>query len=224
MIRLSKVSKTYSLTSQANKALVDVNLQIHQGEFVSVMGPSGCGKSTLLNIIGLIDMPTQGSYKFLGEELSRKSESELVRLRRNSIGFIFQNFNLIEHLSIAENVGIPLAYAHVSKTKLKFRVREVLELVGLENQASEQPSQLSGGQQQRVAIARAVVNSPEIILADEPTGNLDSEMGDSIVEMLSVLNQEGTTVLMATHSMERASAASRFISLSDGKITNQDEN
>jgi putative ABC transport system ATP-binding protein len=182
------------------------------------MGPSGCGKSTLLNVVGLTDRPTAGSYIFDGEDVSHYRESRLVNLRKHHIGFVFQSFNLLDDLSVYENIELPLLYQNVARAERKSRVREVLELVGLEARAKHRPAQLSGGQQQRVAVARAVVGDPKLILADEPTGNLDSQNGEDIMGMLATLNEQGTTILMVTHSAEHAARAQRTIEMRDGRV------
>ncbi len=218
MIALSGISKTYRAAKLETTALDAITLTIAKSEFVAVMGPSGCGKSTLLNVIGLADRPTAGTYIFDGEDVSRYPESRLVNLRKHSIGFIFQNFNLLEDLSVYENIELPLLYQNVAGARRKSRVREVLELVGLEARAKHRPAQLSGGQQQRVAVARAVVGDPKLILADEPTGNLDSQNGQEILSMLTTLNEQGTTIVMVTHSAEHAAHAQRTIEVRDGRI------
>jgi putative ABC transport system ATP-binding protein len=218
MITLTKVRKTYHTRDLETLALSEVSLTIAEGEFVAVMGPSGCGKSTLLNIVGMIDRPDEGSYLFDGTEVSTLSERGLLDFRKRSIGFIFQSFNLIEELSVEENVALPLLYQGLSKAMRRQRVREVLELVGLDHRARHRPSQLSGGQQQRVAVARAVVGDPKLILADEPTGNLDSQNGAEVMEMLQTLNEQGTTIVMVTHSPSHAAQAHRTINFLDGKV------
>jgi putative ABC transport system ATP-binding protein len=218
MIRLSNISKAYRTRDLETTALNAVNIEIGQGEFVAVMGPSGCGKSTLLNIIGMIDTPTGGTYHFGDEELSGKSESALVSFRKRNVGFIFQNFNLIDDLTVYENVELPLLYQNIPKPERRTRVREVLELVDLSHRAGHKPDQLSGGQQQRVAVARAVVGDPRLILADEPTGNLDTKNGEEVMQMLETLNEQGTTILMVTHSPSHGERAQRIINMLDGKV------
>lgn len=218
MIKLSQISKTFRAGNVETTALNDVSLQIQEGEFVAVMGPSGCGKSTLLNIIGLIENPDSGSYNFNGHELAGLSENELVDFRKENIGFIFQAFNLIDDHTVFENVELPLVYAGMPKKERAVRVREVLELVDLAHRADHRPGQLSGGQQQRVAVARAVVCDPKLILADEPTGNLDSKNGEEVMQMLEILNQEGATILMVTHSPAHGERAHRVIHMLDGKV------
>jgi putative ABC transport system ATP-binding protein len=218
MITLKNVRKLYRTNDLETTALDDVSLQINKGEFVAAMGPSGCGKSTLLNVIGMIDAPTSGQY-FLGDvEVSKYPESKLVELRKRHIGFVFQSFNLIDDLSVYENVELPLLYQQVSAAQRRSRVREVLELVDLQSRAKHKPSQLSGGQQQRVAVARAVVGDPKLIVADEPTGNLDTKNGDDVMDMLTTLNEQGATILMVTHSPAHARRAHRVVNFLDGRI------
>lgn len=202
-------------------ALNDVNIEILEGEFVAVMGPSGCGKSTLLNIVGMIDTPNSGEYYFDNQEVGQQSENDLVDLRKKNIGFIFQNFNLIDSLTVQENVSLPLLYLNVPKKQREISVREALELVDLNGRAKHKPQELSGGQQQRVAIARAVVSDPKLILADEPTGNLDTKNGDDVMNMLGVLKEQGASILMVTHSPEHGSRADRIIEMLDGHIVQQ---
>jgi putative ABC transport system ATP-binding protein len=218
MITLSSVSKRYRTTDLETTALNDVNIEIDKGEFVAVMGPSGCGKSTLLNIIGLIDSPTSGHYLLDGEDVARYGEDRLTDVRMHSVGFIFQNFNLIDDLSVEENVELPLVYQNLGRAARRSRVREVLELVDLQARARHKPTQLSGGQQQRVAVARAVVTDPKLIVADEPTGNLDTRNGEDVMDMLTTLNQQGATILMVTHSPSHAGRANRLINLLDGRV------
>jgi putative ABC transport system ATP-binding protein len=218
MIRLSNLRKVYRAGEVETNALDGVNITIAKGEFVAITGPSGCGKSTLLNILGMIDKPTSGTYELDGAEISRTPESKLVHLRKKHLGFVFQSFNLIDELSVRDNVGLPLLYCGVSSSERKERVREVLELVGLNPRARHKPAQLSGGQQQRVAIARAVVNDPKLILADEPTGNLDTKNGREVMDMLHVLNEHGATIVMVTHSPSDAAEAQRIIPMLDGRV------
>ena len=218
MLRLEHVSKIYRASDVETAALDDVSLEVRAGEFLAVMGPSGCGKSTLLNILGLIDSPTQGAYWFLGEDIARCSEEQLTLHRRARVGFVFQSFNLIDDLTVYENVELPLLYQNVPRTQRRARVREVLELVDLRPREKHKPAQLSGGQQQRVAVARAVVCDPKLILADEPTGNLDTRNGEEVLGMLDTLNQQGTTILMVTHSHEHASRAHRIVNMLDGNV------
>jgi putative ABC transport system ATP-binding protein len=210
--------KTYRAGDVETTALDGVNMEIRKGEFVAIMGPSGCGKSTLLNILGMIDRPSSGKYELDGVDVSRFSEGKLVGLRKKHLGFVFQSFNLIDELSVRDNVALPLLYCGVAAAERKERVREVLELVGLDARARHKPTQLSGGQQQRVAIARAVVNDPKLILADEPTGNLDSKNGREVLDMLHVLHQHGSTIAMVTHNAADASEAERTIHMLDGRV------
>jgi len=218
VITLEGIRKLYRADNVEPAALANVNLQIDQGEFVAVMGPSGCGKSTLLNIVGMIDTPSDGEYSFCGENVAPYPESKLVEIRRRHLGFVFQSFNLIDDLTVYENVELPLLYQNVPRNQRKARVREVLELVDLRPREKHKPAQLSGGQQQRVAVARAVVCDPKLILADEPTGNLDTKNGEEVLGMLDTLNQQGTTILMVTHSHEHASRAHRIVNMLDGKV------
>ena len=222
MFRLSNVSKIYSTSSIETTALDEVSLDIDEGEFVAVMGPSGCGKSTLMNILGMIDAPTTGGYYFFDHDISGYSPQRLAALRKGNVGFIFQSFNLIDELDVFENVELPLLYQHIRRSRRKTLVREALELVGLSSRMSHLPSQLSGGQQQRVAVARAIVGDPKLILADEPTGNLDSRNGEEVLGMLRVLNEQGATILMVTHSPEHARAANRLVTMLDGRIVRSD--
>lgn len=219
MLTLTGLTKIFRTSDVETAALADITLQIKPGEFVAVTGPSGCGKSTLLNILGLLDSPSGGSYSFFGEEVAERPEAELTRLRRQRIGFVFQSFNLIDDLTVAENVEVALLYRGVPKTKRRDRVRAALEGVGMSHRAAHRPRQLSGGQQQRVAIARALVSEPSLILADEPTGNLDTQNGDAILQMLIEAAAAGVTVVMVTHSPAHAAAAHRIISLLDGRVT-----
>ncbi|HEX6996428.1 MAG TPA: ABC transporter ATP-binding protein [Gammaproteobacteria bacterium] len=223
MIRLSRITKKYRTAELETTALDGVDFEITSGEFVAVMGPSGCGKSTLLNIVGLIDNPSSGQYFFGDREISKYSEDKLARLRKGNVGFIFQSFNLIDELDVYENVELPLLYQKISKRQRRNLVREALELVGLSARAKHKPDQLSGGQQQRVAVARAVVGNPKLILADEPTGNLDSKNGEEVMDMLTTLNEQGTTVLMVTHSPAHAARAHRIVHLLDGRIVPADQ-
>ena len=218
MITLKGIRKLYRADNVETAALANVSLQIDKGEFVAVMGPSGCGKSTLLNIVGMIDTPTAGQYLFSGEDVAPYPESRLVEIRRRHLGFVFQSFNLIDDLTVFENVELPLLYQNVPRAQRKARVREVLELVDLRPREKHKPAQLSGGQQQRVAVARAVVCDPKLILADEPTGNLDTKNGEEVLGMLDTLNEQGATILMVTHSHEHAARAHRIINMLDGKV------
>ncbi len=221
MIRLKNLSKVYTTEEVETTALNNINLEIKQGEFVAIMGPSGCGKSTLLNILGLLDNPSSGQY-FLGEqEVSGYSERQRAQLRKGSIGFVFQSFNLIDELTVFENVELPLLYLKVPPAERKQRVEEVLDRMGIIHRRNHFPQQLSGGQQQRVAISRAIVANPKVILADEPTGNLDSANGEEVMKLLAQLHQSGTTVVMVTHSPHDAGYAGRIVNLFDGKIVSE---
>ena len=218
MIKLDNISKIYSTEEVQTTSLNGVSLEIKEGEFVAIMGPSGCGKSTLLNIMGLIDTPTEGTYLLNGKDVSTLTENERTDIRKGVIGFVFQSFNLIDELNVNENVELPLLYMGVPAKERKERVLEVLRRMNMSQRGKHFPSQLSGGQQQRVAIARAVIGNPKIILADEPTGNLDSKNGLEVMELLSQLNAEGTTIIMVTHSQHDATYANRIINLYDGQI------
>jgi putative ABC transport system ATP-binding protein len=218
VINLSDATKVYGTTDVETVALDGVTMKIEEGEFVAVMGPSGCGKSTLLNVLGMIDVLTSGSYVFESEELAGRSEDQLVSIRKKKLGFVFQSFNLIDELTVYQNVELPLLYRRLPVAERRTRVREVLELVGLSNRARHKPAQLSGGQQQRVAIARAVVGDPRFILADEPTGNLDTKNSEEVMGMLQTLNEQGSTIVMVTHSPTDASKAHRIIDMLDGRI------
>ena len=217
-LRTENLRKVFSTDVVETHALNGVSIDIHDGEFVAIMGPSGCGKSTLLNILGMLDTPTEGTYMLDGREVSTLKEDERTAYRRGKIGFVFQSFNLIEELNVAENVGLPLGYLGIKGEKRRKLVAETLERMGISHRATHHPNQLSGGQQQRVAIARAVVCKPGLVLADEPTGNLDSKNGIEVMELLRELNREGTTVVMVTHSQRDASYADRVINLFDGQI------
>lgn len=217
-LRTEDLKKVFRTDVVKTVALNGVSIDIHDGEFVAIMGPSGCGKSTLLNILGMLDTPTDGTYWLEGREVSKLKEDDRTAYRRGKIGFVFQSFNLIEELNVTENVGLPLGYLGVKGEERRKRVAETLERMGITHRASHYPNQLSGGQQQRVAIARAVVSRPGLILADEPTGNLDSKNGIEVMELLRELNREGTTVVMVTHSQRDASYADRIINLFDGQI------
>jgi putative ABC transport system ATP-binding protein len=221
MIRVKDLEKVYTTEEVETTALASINLEIKEGEFVSIMGPSGCGKSTLLNLLGLLDNPTQGEYHLLGEEVSKYSERKRANLRKGSIGFVFQSFNLIDELTIFENVELPLLYLGVSASRRKKRVEEVLEHMQIMARRNHFPQQVSGGQQQRVAVARAVVAEPKLILADEPTGNLDSKHGDEVMSLLGSLNEAGTTIVMVTHSPAYAEYGRRTINLFDGHIVTE---
>lgn len=224
MIKTEKLTKLFRTEEVQTKALNEVSLQVKQGEFVAIMGPSGCGKSTLLNILGTLDSPTSGSYCFDGMQVEKMSENQLTALRKGNLGFIFQSFNLIDELSVYENVELPLVYLGMKQTQRKEKVKLVLEKVNLLHRANHFPQQLSGGQQQRVAIARAVVADCKLLLADEPTGNLDSTNGVEVMELLSELNRQGTTVIIVTHSQRDAAYAHRVIQLFDGQIVAENIN
>jgi putative ABC transport system ATP-binding protein len=218
MLKLFDVTKSYVTTEVETLALRGVSLEIAQGDFVAIMGPSGCGKSTLLNIIGLLDTPSEGEYWFLGRDVAGLPEKELTLIRREHVGFVFQSFNLIDELTVEENVEVALLYRNVPARERARRVAETLERVGLPHRARHLPPQLSGGQQQRVAVARALVSNPKLILADEPTGNLDTANGDAVMSMLSEIVQAGATVVMVTHSHAHAGYARRTLNLLDGQI------
>ena len=224
MIKTEKLTKLFTTEEVQTKALNEVTLQVEQGEFVAIMGPSGCGKSTLLNILGTLDSPTSGSYSFEGKQVDKMNENQLTALRKGNLGFIFQSFNLIDELTVYENVELPLIYMGIKAGKRKVRVNKVLEEVNLLHRVNHYPQQLSGGQQQRVAIARAVVTDCKLLLADEPTGNLDSVNGIEVMELLSDLNRQGTTVIIVTHSQRDAMYAHRVIQLLDGQIVAENIN
>jgi putative ABC transport system ATP-binding protein len=221
MISTNNLKKIFTTEEVETTALDNVNFEIKQGEFVSIMGPSGCGKSTLLNILGLLDNPSDGQYHFLEYEVSKFTERQRAQLRKENIGFVFQSFNLIDELTVFENVELPLLYLKVSSNERKERVNKILETMEIRHRANHFPQQLSGGQQQRVAVSRAIVGNPKIILADEPTGNLDSAHGDEVMKMLTDLNNEGTTVVMVTHSPTYAEYGNRTIHLFDGQIVTE---
>ena len=224
MIRIINLTKIFRTESVQTTALNEVSLEISQGEFVAIMGPSGCGKSTLLNMIGLLDNPTSGELWFMDQEVSRYSENDRTDLRNGNLGFVFQSFNLIDELTVFENVELPLLYAGVSTRERVKRVNEALERMQIAHRTEHYPQQLSGGQQQRVAIARAIVTNPRIILADEPTGNLDSTNGNEVMNLLKELNHDGATVVMVTHSEENAREAERIIRMMDGYILTESKN
>jgi putative ABC transport system ATP-binding protein len=223
MLKLEHVSKVYRTTDVETAALDDVSLEVKPGEFLAIMGPSGCGKSTLLNILGLIDSPTSGSYWFRGEDIARCSEEELTLRRRAGVGFVFQSFNLIDDLNVTENVEVALLYVGVPRAERRERIAAALERVDLAHRARHMPKQLSGGQQQRVAVARALVANPKLILADEPTGNLDTANGEAVMEMLTRIMNGGTTVVMVTHSEEHAKRAHRVVNMLDGRLVDSTE-
>lgn len=218
MIKINNVTKSFRTEEVETFALRGVSLEVNKGEFVAVMGPSGCGKSTLLNILGLLDNPSEGEYELDGINVGGLKEKSRTGLRKGKIGFVFQNFNLIDELTIEENVELPLRYLNVGSKERKERVKEVLERMGISHRSKHYPQQLSGGQQQRAAIARAVVARPQLILADEPTGNLDSKNGEEVMDLLTELNREGTTIVMVTHSRRDAGYTHRVINLFDGKV------
>lgn len=221
MIKTKDLVKIFRTNEVETIALNKVNLEINKGEFVAIMGPSGCGKSTLLNIIGLLDSPTKGDVSFEGVDISRFTEKKRTGLRKGKIGFVFQNFNLIEELSVYENIELPLLYLRTPVSERKRRIAEVLERIRISHRKNHFPKQLSGGQQQKVAVARAVVADPGLVLADEPTGNLDSTNGEEIMELLTELNKTGTTIVMVTHSPTDAEKAHRIVQLFDGHIVTE---
>jgi putative ABC transport system ATP-binding protein len=221
IIETSNLKKIYRTEEVETTALDMINLNLEEGQFVSVMGPSGCGKSTLLHVLGLIDNPSEGSYRFLGEEVSKYSEAKRAVIRKANLGFVFQSFNLIDELTVYENIELPLIYNKTPSHERKEKVEKVLEKLDLEPRSKHFPRQLSGGQQQRTAVARAIVNEPNLILADEPTGNLDSKNSHEVMKILSRLNEEGTTILMVTHSEEMANYSGSVIQLLDGKIVTE---
>lgn len=218
MIKTEKLSKIFRTDEVETTALNEVSFEIKQGEFVAIMGPSGCGKSTLLNILGMLDNPSGGSYTFNGDEVGNLNERQRAKLRKKNIGFVFQSFNLIDELNVQENVELPLIYLGMPSSQRKKRVEEVLEKMQISHRKKHFPMQLSGGQQQRVAVARAVVANPHLILADEPTGNLDSVNGEEVMNLLESLNNEGTTIIIVTHSQRDAEYAQRIVRLFDGQI------
>ncbi|MCM1501687.1 MAG: ABC transporter ATP-binding protein [Bacteroidales bacterium] len=218
MIKVTDLSKVFRTEEIETTALDRISFEIKEGEFVAIMGPSGCGKSTLLNILGLLDNPTSGSYMFLGAEIGSLKERERTKLRKGNIGFVFQSFNLIDELNVYDNIELPLRYLNIPASERKGKVNAIMKRMNIFHRAKHFPQQLSGGQQQRVAIARAVVAGPSLILADEPTGNLDSRNGKEVMDLLSELNAEGTTIVMVTHSRRDASVAQRVIDLFDGHI------
>lgn len=224
MIKIENLKKAYRTEDIETTALNQLSLTVKEGEFVSIMGESGCGKSTLLNIIGLLDSPDFGSYSFNNVEVSTFNEQQRANYRKENMGFVFQNFNLIDELSVFENIELPLIYLNYSKSDRKKKVNEIIERVGIAHRAKHFPQQLSGGQQQRVAIARALVAQPKLILADEPTGNLDSKNGKEVMELLTQLNDLGTTIIMVTHSTHDAAYSSRIVYLLDGKVINETHN
>lgn len=224
IIETKGLHKVFHSSDIQTIALENINLNIEEGEFTSIMGPSGCGKSTLLHVLGMIDDPTKGDYFFMGKNVAKLSEKEKNLLRKKNIGFVFQNFNLIEDLTLWENIELPLIYQGIKKTERKRRVEEVIDRLEISHRKDLLPLQLSGGQQQRVAVARAIVGKPRLLLADEPTGNLDSMHGEELMNMLNELNKEGMTVVMVTHSQHDASYSHRIIHLFDGQIINENLN
>lgn len=224
MIQIQNLKKSFRTEEVETLALNNVNMKIEEGEFAAIMGPSGCGKSTLLNIIGMLDNPTEGSYQFAGHEVAGLKERQRTELRKGNLGFVFQSFNLIDELTVFENVELPLIYLKMKKGERREKVMKVLERMKIAHREKHFPHQLSGGQQQRVAVARAVVTKPKLILADEPTGNLDSKNGTEVMNLLTELNQEGTTIVMVTHSDRDSHYAHRVINLFDGQVVTESQN
>ena len=220
-IEIHDLTKVYRTANVETSALSHINLEIKAGEFIAIMGPSGCGKSTLLNVLGMLDSPDSGRYAFNGEDVAGYAESQLADIRKHNIGFIFQSFNLVDELSVADNVMLPLLYQKVPAKERQDRVQAVLERVGIAHRADHRPQQLSGGQQQRVAVARAVITNPKLILADEPTGNLDTVNGEEVLELLNQLNGDGTTIIMVTHDQGHAEHASRIVQMLDGRVLSE---
>lgn len=221
MIRLHNISKIYRSQGVETRALNNVDLHVQPGEFLSIMGPSGCGKTTLLNIIGLLDSYEEGLFVFEGQDMSQLNEKALLQIRKEKVGFVFQSFNLIDDLTVAENIELPLHYLKIPRKERLERVQETLEQISMGHRRDYFPYQLSGGQQQRVAVGRAIISKPQLILADEPTGNLDTAQGNDIMEMLASLNDQGTTVVMVTHSAHDAAYSQRIVRLLDGEITSE---
>ncbi|GAA4275096.1 ABC transporter ATP-binding protein [Aquimarina gracilis] len=224
MIKIENLKKSFRTEEVETLALNGVNLNVEEGEFVAIMGPSGCGKSTLLNIIGMLDNPTEGTYHFGDHEVGGLKENQRTKIRKGNLGFVFQSFNLIDELTVFENVELPLIYLNMKKSERERKVKQVLERMKIAHREKHFPQQLSGGQQQRVAIARAVVTNAKLILADEPTGNLDSKNGIEVMNLLTELNQEGTTIVMVTHSDRDSHYAHRIINLFDGQIVTESQN
>ena len=218
MLKMRNLSRVYRTDTVETTAIDSIDLDIEPGEFVAIMGPSGCGKSTLLNLIGMLDSPSSGSYIFNGQEVAGLSESKLSETRKSNIGFIFQSYNLVDELSVRENIELALLYHPVSAAERRARTDAVMDRVGIAHRAKHRPSQLSGGQQQRVAVARALVAEPKLILADEPTGNLDTQHGEEVMKMIQQLNAEGSTIVMVTHSPAHADYATRVVNMLDGRI------
>lgn len=223
MIQVNDIQKIFRTEEVETWALDNINLSVKPGEFVAIMGPSGCGKSTLLNILGLLDTPTKGTYLLNGKDVSTMKENDRIDVRKGVIGFVFQSFNLIDELTVEENIELPLLYMGIPKKERRERVQKAMERMNIAHRDKHFPAQLSGGQQQRVAIARAVIANPKIILADEPTGNLDSKNGKEVMELLSELHKEGTTIVMVTHSQHDAGYANRIVKLFDGHIVSEVE-
>jgi putative ABC transport system ATP-binding protein len=221
MIEMHGLTKAYRTADIETTALSNINLEVEAGEFIAVMGPSGCGKSTLLNVLGMLDSPDSGLYVFNDEDVAGYPEGKLASIRKQNIGFIFQSFNLVDELTVAENVMLPLLYQKVPAAQREQRVQAVLERVGIAHRANHRPQQLSGGQQQRVAVARAVVTEPKLILADEPTGNLDTTNGEEVLDLLNQLNGDGTTIIMVTHDQGHADHASRVVHMLDGRVLSE---
>ena len=221
MLKIENLKKVFRTEEVETVALNNVSMGVNEGEFIAIMGPSGCGKSTLLNILGLLDNPTAGKYYLANKEVGHLKEKERTQARKGNIGFVFQSFNLIEEMNVFENVELPLVYMRINKSERKKRVEDALRRMNISHRARHFPNQLSGGQQQRVAIARAVVANPKLILADEPTGNLDSKNGRDVMDLLCELNKEGTTIVMVTHSQHDASFAHRIVNLFDGEIVTE---
>ena len=224
MIQLKDLTKIYKTEEIETTALNGISLQIKKGEFISIMGASGCGKSTLLNVLGMLDSSTSGSYNFLNQEVSDLKEKDKASIRKKNIGFVFQNFNLIDELTVYDNIELPLLYNNIKSAERRARVEAILDKMGIAHRAKHFPQQLSGGQQQRVAVARALVTEPELILADEPTGNLDSKNGNEVMELLTDLHMNGSTIIMVTHSTYDASFSQKTITLRDGQIISEHEN
>ncbi len=221
MIQVKEIKKVFRTEEVETWAISNISLNVNVGEFVAIMGPSGCGKSTLLNILGLIDTPSSGTYMLDGKDVSSLKENDRIDLRKGVIGFVFQSFNLIDELTVEENIELPLLYMGIGKKERKERVQKAMERMNIAHRSRHFPAQLSGGQQQRVAIARAVISNPKLILADEPTGNLDSKNGEEVMQLLSELHKEGTTIVMVTHSQHDAGYANRIVKLFDGHVVSE---
>ena len=221
MIEMHDLNKVYRTGNVETTALSDINLEINAGEFIAIMGPSGCGKSTLLNVMGMLDSPTTGRFSFLGEDVANYAEAKLADIRKRNIGFIFQSFNLVDELTVLENVALPLLYQRMPARERRELAESVLERMGIAHRANHRPQQLSGGQQQRVAVARAVITQPGLILADEPTGNLDTGNGEEVLDLLNQLNADGTTIVMVTHDPSHSDHASRVVHMLDGRVLSE---